>query len=199
MPRQLTQTRALRTRAALLRAGRAEFAARGWEGATSKSIAARAGMATGTFYRYFTDKGVLLREVASLRLAELAEPQLYVLERAAADVDKQATLRAMMVEQLRTRREQAGLDDVLRGRRYQDRELQAHWAAGEQRVVARLAVLLREWGAGPDPEALATVLYGLVDGSMEAQLAHPLVSDDRFLDALALSGVRLSEPPAESP
>ena len=52
-----TQARAHKTRAALVEAAQAEFAESGYAGTTAKSIAKRAGVSTGSFYQYFTDKG----------------------------------------------------------------------------------------------------------------------------------------------
>jgi len=50
------QDRALSKRRALLDSAQAVFAERGYEKTTAREIAAHAGVAIGTFYRYFTDK-----------------------------------------------------------------------------------------------------------------------------------------------
>lgn len=63
--------KAAATRSALLDAARAELVERGWAATTSTGIAARAGMATGTFYTYFTDKQALLAELFDEALAGL--------------------------------------------------------------------------------------------------------------------------------
>lgn len=55
-PRQFSQARAHGTYEALLAAAQGVFAEKGFEAAQTPDIAARAGVATGTFYRYFTDK-----------------------------------------------------------------------------------------------------------------------------------------------
>src|SRR5688572_22981840 len=67
------QERAHKTRAALLDAAEREFAERGYAQTTAKSITARAGVATGSFYQYFADKDAVLRELAQARFAQLAE------------------------------------------------------------------------------------------------------------------------------
>src|SRR5215471_4411315 len=61
------------TRARLLEAGRALFAERGLHGLTTHDVAARAGVATGTFYLHFADKRELLRVIAAETIALLRE------------------------------------------------------------------------------------------------------------------------------
>ncbi|MDV2687606.1 helix-turn-helix domain-containing protein, partial [Alkalihalophilus lindianensis] len=48
------QERAQQKRNALLESGRILFVSKGYEHTTAKEIAAHAGVATGTFYRYFS-------------------------------------------------------------------------------------------------------------------------------------------------
>jgi AcrR family transcriptional regulator len=59
------------TRERLLAAGRELFAERGLHGVTSHDIAARAGVAAGTFYLHFQDKRALLRVIAAETIALL--------------------------------------------------------------------------------------------------------------------------------
>src|SRR5262245_26642625 len=61
------------TRARLLEAGRALFAERGLHGVTTHDLAAHAGVASGTFYLHFRDKGELLRVIAFETIARLRE------------------------------------------------------------------------------------------------------------------------------
>lgn len=61
------------TRKRLLESGRELFAERGLHGVTSHDIAARAGVAAGTFYLHFRDKGSLFREIAEETIALLRE------------------------------------------------------------------------------------------------------------------------------
>jgi AcrR family transcriptional regulator len=56
--------RVARTRAALLKAGQALFAARSIDGVSIDDIVAAAGVAKGSFYNHFADKEALAREVA---------------------------------------------------------------------------------------------------------------------------------------
>ncbi len=66
-----TQARAIKKRMSLLKAAHLEFAEVGYAVATAKSIASRAGVATGTFYQYFENKNEILCFVAENRFVEL--------------------------------------------------------------------------------------------------------------------------------
>jgi AcrR family transcriptional regulator len=59
------------TRERLLASGRALFARDGLHGVTSHAIAHEAGVAAGTFYLHFSDKGALFREIAGQTVAAL--------------------------------------------------------------------------------------------------------------------------------
>jgi AcrR family transcriptional regulator len=61
------------TRGRLLAAGEALFAERGLHGVTTHDIAAHAGVAAGTFYNHFSDKGALFREITAEAMRELDE------------------------------------------------------------------------------------------------------------------------------
>ena len=61
----------MRKRQALINAAVNEFSSAGFEDTTAKSIAAKAGVATGTFYQYFENKNDILRVIAEDRFAEL--------------------------------------------------------------------------------------------------------------------------------
>lgn len=67
------QKRALLKRSALLDAARLDFSEHGFEIATAKSIASRAGVAIGTFYQYFDDKNDILRVLAGNRMELLSQ------------------------------------------------------------------------------------------------------------------------------
>lgn len=68
-----TQQRARLKRAALIDAAVNEFSSVGFELATAKSIAASAGVATGTFYQYFDNKNEILRIIAIDRYQQLQQ------------------------------------------------------------------------------------------------------------------------------
>lgn len=69
------QERAQQKRNALLECGRSLFIANGYEQTTAKDIAAHAGVAVGTFYRYFSDKRQLLMSLLEDQLEKLLPPE----------------------------------------------------------------------------------------------------------------------------
>ncbi|HYF77330.1 MAG TPA: TetR/AcrR family transcriptional regulator [Symbiobacteriaceae bacterium] len=71
------QDRALHKRQALLDSAQALFAEHGYDKTTAKEIARHAGVAVGTFYRYFTDKRQVLMALLHNRIEEFlpATPQ----------------------------------------------------------------------------------------------------------------------------
>ena len=77
------------TRALILDAARALFEEKGYEGATMRAVAARAGVAPGTIFVHFADKGELLIEAL-----------LEDLHRVDADVFGSLPLDAPLVEQI---------------------------------------------------------------------------------------------------
>ena len=71
-PRRTASDRArTETRTRLRESGRELYAARGLHGVTTHDIAARAGVAAGTFYNHYSDKAELFREITLGALDEL--------------------------------------------------------------------------------------------------------------------------------
>ncbi|MED3551628.1 TetR/AcrR family transcriptional regulator [Cytobacillus praedii] len=68
------QIRAQQKRLALLESGRSLFIKKGYEQTTAKDIASYAGVATGTFYRYFSDKRQLLLALLEDKMEKLMPP-----------------------------------------------------------------------------------------------------------------------------
>lgn len=68
-----TQQRAIRKCNALMEAAFEEFSRQGFDATTAKSIADRAGVASGTFYQYFHNKDDVLLEITRQRFADLHE------------------------------------------------------------------------------------------------------------------------------
>lgn len=196
-----SQDRAVRTRAALLRAAQHEFSTRGYAATTAKTIAARADVATGSFYQYFVSKDALLRELAQQRQTELTERTLALLE-AAPPADARslpALARARMGEVVQlvidAHREDPGLHAVLTERRHADPELDALTRSGEHTLVDRTARLLQRWGTPGDRRATAFVLFGMLEGSVHAHvLGEPAVDDARFVAALVDALLRVALP-----
>lgn len=69
------QERAQQKRNALLESGHTLFVSKGYEQTTAKEIAANAGVATGTFYRYFSDKRQLLMALLEDQIEKLMVPE----------------------------------------------------------------------------------------------------------------------------
>lgn len=69
------QERAQQKRNALLKSGRTLFIEQGYDLTTAKEIAAHAGVATGTFYRYFSDKRQLLMSLLEDQIEMLLPPE----------------------------------------------------------------------------------------------------------------------------
>lgn len=69
------QERAQQKRNSLLESGHALFISKGYEQTTAKEIAAHAGVATGTFYRYFSDKRQLLMSLLEDQIEKLIMPE----------------------------------------------------------------------------------------------------------------------------
>jgi len=181
------QARAVRTRAALLEAAERELSERGHAATTAHSIAARAGVATGSFYQYFADKDAALRDVAAERLLAL-EQRLLALEPSSSAKpgrDPRASVLAILDSVLDYHREDRGLHAVLTERRHVDAELDRLTHASEQRLVRHLEQRLRGLGLRGDLEARAFVLYGLIEGCVHAHvLAPPMLPDARLREAL---------------
>lgn len=208
-----TQARAQRTRAALLAAAEREFAQAGYAATTAKRIAARAGVATGSFYQYFRDKDVLLRELAEGRLDALSERIRAVPWPAPARPTGAGVALAGLEAQTRTRLEAAagaivrlvldyhrrdkGLHAVLSERRHADPELDALSSAFERGLLAAIeAGLVASAGARPgaDLKAIAFVLFGMVEGTVHTHvLSLRTVSDKRLVETLAASMIALVE------
>ncbi|MEH7417589.1 TetR/AcrR family transcriptional regulator [Neobacillus drentensis] len=70
------QERAQAKRNALIESGYALFHEKGYEQTTAKEIAAHAGVATGTFYRYFSDKRQLLMSLIEDKIETFLPPEI---------------------------------------------------------------------------------------------------------------------------
>ena len=205
--RSPTQARARRTRAALVEAGRAEFSASGYAGATAKSIATRAGVATGSFYLYFKDKDALLREIAvsgferiAARVLDLLDiPATALANRSEAPLEIRSRVGQVVDAIIDYHREDPGLHAVLTQRRYCDVELDRSTAEGERLMCERLGLLLKRASSPVDHEATAFVLFQMIEGSIHAHvLGTQIVNDARFRAALVDNLIRVAQLPDAS-
>jgi AcrR family transcriptional regulator len=102
------------TRRRLVEAATELFASEGLHGATSARIAARAGVATGTFYLHFRDKEELFREIVFAALDELRQRTRRAIANVAAE--PRAQVRARTSELVAFAEENRSLILVLFGR-----------------------------------------------------------------------------------
>jgi AcrR family transcriptional regulator len=191
--REPVQSRAHKTRAALLAAAERDFDERGYAQTTTKSIAERAGVAAGSFYQYFTDKDAVLRELASVRMGtlrgKLQSIGLPAVDSSDAvdDIERAArrALRAMLDEVMAYHRLEPGLHAVLSERRSADPQLDSMTSESEHALVASIEAVLAHFGFTADRKATAFVIFGLIEGSVHSHvLGTRVVSDKRFMEAL---------------
>ncbi len=197
--RKPKQERAQRTRQGLLAAAARVFSEAGYAKATAKRIASEAGVATGSFYQYFSDKDAALREIALERFARISAEVVVVLEPESFDgeakEDARRRMRGVVQAVVDYHREDPGMHEVITERRSHDAELDRAMSAGERTLVGRIAQLLEGWGHPGDTEATAFVLFAMVEGAVHAHcLGHPMVSDERFCEALVGGLVLLAVP-----
>lgn len=185
------QQRAIRKRNALLAAAFAEFSTRGFEATTAKSIADRAGVATGTFYQYFHNKDDALLEITRQRFEQLQE-HLQVpaasLELAASPAqgseagDLQQIFQQALGFLYDFHQQEAGLHEVLEYRRRVDPALAALMDEGEavlmERVRAFVARFVRE-----QVETTAFCLFSMAEGIVHRHVfqGHQAVSRDQVI------------------
>ncbi|HZO12400.1 MAG TPA: TetR family transcriptional regulator [Polyangiaceae bacterium] len=179
-------------------AAQIEFSQRGYAAATARTMAARAGVAIGSFYQYFRDKDAVLLEIARERHAAVAHHSLGQLETAPPTAaigleEIRARFRAVVALVIEFHRRDPGLHAVLTERRHADPALDALTSEAERSIVERVGELLERWGFQGDRLATAFVLFGMVEGSVHAHvLGARVVDDERFVDALVEALIQLS-------
>jgi AcrR family transcriptional regulator len=181
-----TQARATRTRAALLESAAQEFAESGYAGTTARSIAVRAGAATGSFYQYFNDKDEVLLEIYAQRLLRVREatekllataPQLH----GAGREQSKAVLASIIQLVIDLHRDDPKLHAVITEREHADVRMRDHTHQAMNALTHAVGTLLTQLGYQGDVLARAFLILHLVEGSVHAHvLGEPLVSDRRF-------------------
>lgn len=182
-----TQQRAIRKRNALLQAAFEEFSNQGFEATTAKSIADRAGVATGTFYQYFHNKDDVLLEVTRQRFAELQEHLPVPAVSLGVGDDQGAGIRNVFRQALEFvydfHQEECGLHEVLDYRRRVDPALAQVMEEGEavlmNRVRAFVARYVRE-----DVETTAFCLFSMAEGMVHRHVfqGHGSVGRDELIE-----------------
>ena len=180
--------RGRRTRAALVRAAADVFEQDGFVDARIADIAARAEVATGTFYTYFDSKEAIFREVADVLIDELYQ-QSHVGELAGSDPRARiAAANRLYVEALARH---AGLYSVVVQVASINPEFRSRRQASRRAFVQRAARGLRqlqECGqADPDLDAdlTAAMLCGMVENFAEVRhLLGETFDDERAVEAM---------------
>ena len=132
------QERAQQKRNALIESGYALFNSKGYEQTTAKEIAAHAGVATGTFYRYFSDKRQLLMSLLEDKLEKFLPPEPSWISR-----DPEAVLAALL-EAHYERLNEVGLKRVLPELLSKDPELAEVLGAARKKLHARIHLGLKQ-------------------------------------------------------
>ncbi len=190
-----TQKRALLKRSALIDAAVFEFSKQGFERATAKSIALKAGVATGTFYHYFENKNEILRVIAEKRNDELRKllgwRALQPLDGALKDrassysfesISKNPQkIEALFKQNLSLTYEfhssNPELHQVLEHRRTLDEKLELVMDEGDKVLLERTLVLVKSFNL-EEPEVVAQNLFAMGEG-----IVHRHVFYDSELDA----------------
>ncbi len=169
-----TQARAIKKRIALLKAAVSEFSEGNFEAATAKSIASRAGVATGTFYQYFENKNDILRVIAENRYSQLDE-QITILENLASEQSLSETpdAKALFTQVLgflyEFHRQDGPLHQVLDQRRGLDEELNAIIERGEGLMQSHVEMFVEQFDV-EQPRLVAASLFAMGEG-----LVHRMV------------------------
>jgi AcrR family transcriptional regulator len=180
-----TQARATRTRAALIESAAQEFAESGYAGTTARSIALRAGAATGSFYQYFNDKDEVLLEIYAQRLTrvrEAAEKLIAAPELNGASLEhSRAALNGVIQLVIDLHRDDPKLHAVITEREHADSRMRDHTHRVQHALIQAIAQLLTQLGYDGDVLARSFLILNLVEGSVHSHvLGEPLVSDRRF-------------------
>ena len=148
------------TRLALLDAARDVFATDGFEGAHILDITRAAGVASGTFYTYFTTKDELFREVAFEVIDELTVAPRHTADRGGRGLDPAADIESAIRAYVEACRRHARIaasihqlshvDPVIRDRR------SARFQENATRGAAYIRRLQAEGRADPAVDAAAT-------------------------------------------
>lgn len=164
-----TQDRALRKRAALLAAALCEFSESGFETATAKSIAARAGVATGTFYQYFENKNDILCVLAAERFDQLHanitvfEPGTITAGSGTGNKSVEELFSEVLLFVYDFHEQDPELHQVLEQRRSVDSELSNILSEGEVVLQERVLRFVQSFNM-PQAELVAQNLFAMAEG-----------------------------------
>lgn len=181
------QQRAIRKLNALLAAAFDEFSINGFEATTAKSIAERAGVATGTFYQYFHNKDDVLLEVTRRRFEELHAHIQIPEARLSLDHDENSDIREVFRQALGFvydfHQQESGLHEVLEYRRRVDPALEALMSDGETVLMERVRAFVARY-VRDDVETTAFCLFAMAEGMVHRHVfqGHPQVQRDALIE-----------------
>lgn len=164
------QSRALQKRRALISAAQQDFTELGYENATAKSIAKRAGVATGTFYQYFHNKDDMLQVIAQERFEMLFEE---VSGPAATPVDESiyTTFRRILSLIYDYHESDPKLHQILEHRRHCDEALASILNEGEAILEQRVRLFVQSFNID-NAEAIAFALFAMAEGLVHRHVFH---------------------------
>jgi len=170
-----TQQRALQKRHALIAAANHEFSTVGFEVATAKSIAAAAGVATGTFYQYFENKNDILCVIATQRFEHL-QKKILSFEAVVPQMDRdhqQSAIESLFHKTLQLvfdfHSQAPELHQVLEQRRELDPQLREIMAQGERVLRERVSEFVLSLKLA-NAEIVATNLFAMAEGIVHRQV-----------------------------
>lgn len=181
------QQRAIRKRNALLAAAFDEFSGKGFEATTAKSIAERAGVATGTFYQYFHNKDDALREVTRRRFDELHAHIQVPETRLRLASNKNSDIRDVFRQALGFvydfHQQESGLHEVLEYRRRVDPALEALMNDGETVLMERVRAFVARY-VRDDIETTAFCLFAMAEGMVHRHVfqGHQQVKREALIE-----------------
>jgi len=169
------QERARIKRAAIVAAASDEFGEHGYSQTTAKSIAVRAGVATGSFYQYFENKDEVLLVIAQQRFIAVAEhlpdPVRIDAQGGRHLVDLQTLFRSVLnfIYDLHAR--DARLHEVLEQRRSVDPALNALMGERESMLLVRTEQFVGLFVVA-NPKAIAFSLFAMAEGLVHRHVFH---------------------------
>lgn len=180
-----TQQRALKKRSALIDAAISEFETSGFEVATAKSIAAKAAVATGTFYQYFENKNDILRVIANDRFVLLHQRvQVFELQEVTSrqgasennvselsNADLQQQFFSTLTFLYEFHAADPALHQVLEQRREIDPKLKAILDQGEAVLQKRVLQFVQSFNVAY-PELVAENVYAMAEGLVHRLAFH---------------------------
>ncbi|MEH7107156.1 MULTISPECIES: TetR/AcrR family transcriptional regulator [Bacillaceae] len=164
------QERAQQKRNALIESGRVLFVTKGYEQTTAKEIAAHAGVATGTFYRYFSDKRQLLMSLLEDKIERFLPPE------PSWSTQDPVTLLATLLEGHAKHLKEWGLQRVLPELLPKDIELTEVLETARRKIFSNILLKLqvaREKGLtwkDLDLETVAWSILVLVENATESEI-----------------------------